>query len=147
NVLDATDAWALYVDDEAQLSGLPADVLAACRDAAQREGREGWKLGLQMPVYLAVQSLADDRELRATLYRANAVRASELGDDPALDNRTLVDRILARRAELAALLGFNSYAAYSPATKMADTPDQVQAFLRDLAARARPHAQRAIGRA
>ncbi|HLT43597.1 MAG TPA: M3 family metallopeptidase [Luteimonas sp.] len=142
NVLDATDAWALYVDDEAQLSGLPADVLAACRDAAQREGREGWKLGLQMPVYLAVQSLADDRELRATLYRANAVRASELGDDPALDNSTLVDRILALRAELAALLGFDSYAAYSLATKMADTPDQVQAFLRDLAARAKPHAQR-----
>src|SRR5690606_761450 len=64
------------------------------------------------------------------------------GDDPALDNSTLVDRILALRAELAALLGFDSYAAYSLATKMADTPDQVQAFLRDLAARAKPHAQR-----
>ncbi|TWT16952.1 M3 family metallopeptidase [Luteimonas wenzhouensis] len=142
NVLDATDRWALYVEDEARLSGLPADVVAACRAAARREGREGWKLGLQMPVYLAVQQLADDRELRATLYRAFVVRASGLGDDPALDNGPLIDRILALRAELAALLGFPSYAAYSLATKMAQTPEQVLDFLRDLAARARPHARR-----
>ena len=142
NVLDATDRWALYVEDEARLSGLPADVVAACRAAARREGCEGWKLGLQMPVYLAVQQLADDRELRATLYRAFVVRASGLGDDPALDNGPLIDRILALRAELAALLGFPSYAAYSLATKMAQTPEQVLDFLRDLAARARPHALR-----
>ncbi|MDH7453006.1 M3 family metallopeptidase [Luteimonas composti] len=142
NVLDATDAWSLYVDDEARLSGLPADVRAACRAAAEKDGRAGWKLGLQMPVYLPVQAYADDRALRATLYRANAVRASELGEDPALDNSPLIARILALRAELAALLGFDGYAAYSLATKMADTPDEVLAFLRDLAARARPHAQR-----
>ena len=142
NVLDATDAFALYVEDEARLAGLPADVLAACRAAAGKDGRTGWKLGLQMPVYLPVQAYAEDRELRATLYRANAVRASELGDDPALDNGTLIDRILALRAELAALLGFGRYASYSLATKMAATPDEVLAFLRDLAARAKPHAQR-----
>lgn len=141
NVLDATDAFALYIEDESRLAGLPADVVAACRAAAQREGRAGWKLGLQMPVYLPVQAYADDRELRATLYRANAVRASELGDDPALDNSALIDRILALRAELAALLGFPSYAHYSLATKMADTPEDVLGFLRDLAARAKPHAR------
>ncbi|MDH5834450.1 M3 family metallopeptidase [Luteimonas kalidii] len=141
NVLDATDAWALYVEDESRLAGLPSDVVAACRTAAERDGRHGWKLGLQAPVYLPVQAYADDRELRATLYRASAVRASELGDDPALDNSALIDRILALRAELAALLGFPGYADYSLATKMADTPDEVLAFLRDLAARAKPHAQ------
>ncbi|TWT18147.1 M3 family metallopeptidase [Luteimonas marina] len=141
NVLDATDAYALYVEDESRLAGLPADVVAACRVAAEKDGKSGWKLGLQMPVYLPVQAYADDRELRATLYRASAVRASELGDDPALDNSALIDRILALRAELAALLGFASYAQYSLATKMADTPDEVLAFLRDLAARAKPHAR------
>ena len=141
HVLDATDAYALHVEDEARLSGIPADVVAACRAAAEKDGRSGWKLGLQMPVYLPVQAYADDRELRATLYRANAVRASELGDDPALDNSALIDRILALRAELAALLGFASYADYSLATKMADTPQDVLAFLRDLAARAKPYAQ------
>lgn len=142
NVMDATDAWSLYIEDEARLAGLPADVLAACRAAAEREGRAGWKLGLQMPVYLPVLTYAEDRDLRARLYRANAVRASELGEDPALDNSGLIDRILALRAELAALLGFDSYAAYSLATKMADTPQEVLGFLRDLGARARPHALR-----
>ncbi|WP_202845435.1 M3 family metallopeptidase [Luteimonas saliphila] len=142
NVLDATDAYALYIDDASRLSGIPADVVAACRAAAEKDGKPGWKLGLQMPVYLPVLTYADDRELRATLYRANAVRASELGDDPALDNSALIDRILTLRAELAALLGFGSYAEYSLATKMAETPGEVLGFLRDLAARARPHAQR-----
>ena len=141
HVLDATDAYALYIDDEARLSGVPADVVAACRSAAEKAGKPGWKLGLHAPVYLPVQAYADDRELRATLYRANVVRASELGDDPALDNSALIDRILALRAELAALLGFDNYAGYSLATKMAEAPEDVQAFLRDLAARARPHAQ------
>ena len=141
NVLDATDAFALHIDDEARLAGLPADVLSACRAAAMGEGRPGWKLGLQMPVYLPVLAYAEDRELRATLYRANAVRASELGGDPALDNSALIDRILVLRTEMASLLGFDSYAAYALATRMADTPQQVLAFLRDLAARARSHAQ------
>ena len=142
NVLDATDAWALYVEDESRLAGLPADVLAAARAQAEKEGRAGWKLTLQMPCYLPVQTYAEDRGLREQLYRASAVRASELGDDAGLDNSALIDRILALRAELAALLGFASYADYSVATKMADSPQAVLAFLRDLGARALPHARR-----
>ncbi|WP_054659933.1 M3 family metallopeptidase, partial [Stenotrophomonas pictorum] len=141
NVLDATDAFALYVEDENELAGLPAEVVAACRAAAQKEGRSGFKLSLQMPCYLPVQAYADNRALREQLYRANAVRASELGD-PALDNSGHIDRILVLRTELAALLGFDSYAAYSVATKMAESPAQVQTFLQDLADRAKPYAQR-----
>jgi len=140
NVLDATDAWALYVEDEAQLAGLPAEVRTAARDAAEKDGRTGWKLSLQMPCYLPVQAYAEDRELRATLYRANSERASEFGD-AALDNSGNIDRILALRTELAALLGFASYSEYSIATKMAQSPAEVLDFLRDLAARARPHAR------
>jgi len=141
NVLDATDAWSLYVEDEARLSGLPAEVRAAARAAAEKDARAGWKLTLQMPCYLPVQAYADDRDLRATLYRANSERASEFGD-AALDNGANIERILALRGELAALLGFASYAEYSIATKMAQSPVEVLDFLRDLAARARPHAQR-----
>ncbi|MGE8287011.1 MAG: M3 family metallopeptidase [Stenotrophomonas sp.] len=141
NVLDATDAFALYVDNEDELSGLPADVIAAARAAAQKDGREGWKLTLQMPCYLPVQTYADNRALRERLYHANAVRASEFGD-AALDNGGNIDRILAVRAELAALLGFANYGEYSIATKMADDAPQVLGFLRDLAARAKPYAQR-----
>ena len=141
NVLDATDAWSLYVEDSTRLAGLPAEVLAAARAAAEKDGRAGWKLTLQMPCYLPVQAYADDRELRATLYRANSERASEFGD-AAWDNSGNIERILALRGELAALLGFGSYAEYSIATKMAQSPVEVLDFLRDLAARARPHAQR-----
>ncbi len=141
NVLDATDAWSLLLDDETRLAGLPDDVRAAARAAAEKDGVAGWKLTLQMPCYLPVQTYADDRDLRETLYRASAQRASEFGDGE-LDNTGTIDRILALRAELAALLGFESYAGYSIATKMAQDADDVLSFLRDLAARARPFASK-----
>lgn len=141
NVLDATDAFALYVDDEGELAGLPADVIASARAAAQKDGRDGWKLTLQMPCYLPVQTYADNRALREQLYRAHAVRASEFGE-AALDNSGNIDRILAVRSEMASLLGFANYGEYSIATKMAADAPQVLGFLRDLAARAKPYAQR-----
>ena len=139
NVLDATDAWSLIIEDEARLKGLPEDVKAAAHAAAQKDGKTGWKLTLQMPCYLPVQTWGEDRDLREILYRASAQRASEFGDD-ALDNSGNIDRILALRAELAALLGFGSYGDYSVATKMAQDPAEVLGFLRDLAARAKPFA-------
>ncbi|QNH22760.1 oligopeptidase A [Xanthomonas sp. GW] len=141
NVLDATDAWSLLIDEPSRLAGLPDDVVAAARAAAEKDGQAGCKLTLQMPCYLPVQMYADDRALRETLYRANAIRASEFGD-AALDNSAAIERILALRGELAGLLGFASYAEYSLATKMAQSPDEVLGFLRDLAARAKPYAQR-----
>ena len=141
NVLDAGDAFALYVDVADDLLGLPDDVVASARAAAQKDGREGYKLTLQMPCYLPVQTYADNRALREQLYRAHAMRASEFGD-AALDNSGNIDRILAVRNELAALLGFDNYAEYSIATKMASDAPQVLGFLRDLAARAKPYAQR-----
>jgi len=139
NVLDATDAWSLIIEDEARLRGLPEDVKAAAHAAAQKDGKAGWKLTLQMPCYLPVQTWGEDRDLREILYRASAQRASEFGDD-ALDNSGNIDRILALRAELAALLGFGSYGDYSVATKMAQDPAEVLGFLRDLASRAKPFA-------
>ncbi|WP_045767933.1 M3 family metallopeptidase [Xanthomonas albilineans] len=141
HVLDATDAWSLLIDDPARLAGLPEEVVMAARTAAAQDGLSGWKLTLQMPCYLPVQMYAEDRALRETLYRANAIRASEFGD-PALDNSAAIARILALRSELAGLLGFASYAEYSLATKMARTPEEVLEFLGDLAARAKPYAQR-----
>ncbi|MDC7808180.1 M3 family metallopeptidase [Luteimonas sp BLCC-B24] len=141
HVLDATDAFTLQIDDEARLAGLPADVVANARAASEARGHAGWTLTLQMPCYLPVQTYAEDRALRETLYRAYGLRASEAG--PAeLDNGPLIARILALRAEQAALLGFANYAELSLATKMATSPDEVLGFLRDLAARARPHAER-----
>ncbi|MHC9086344.1 M3 family metallopeptidase [Luteimonas sp. RIT-PG2_3] len=141
NVLDATDAWSLDVDDVDTLAGLPADVIAACRAAAAKAGVDGYRLSLQMPCYLPVQTHASNRGLRETMYRASGIRASEQGPEE-FDNSAAIVRILSLRAELATLLGFASYADVSLATKMAQSPDEVLAFLRDLATRALPHARR-----
>jgi oligopeptidase A len=137
NVLDATNAFSLVVEDEARLAGIPQDVL----QAARQDDARGWKFTLHMPSYLPVMQYADDRALREALYRANTTRASEFGR-PELDNTPLIAAILPLRREAARLLGYPSYAELSLVPKMADSPAQVIEFLRDLARRARPHAER-----
>jgi len=141
NLLDATNAHAEWVNTEEELAGLPEDVVAAARAAAEKEDKPGWKLSLHAPSYLPVMQYADDRNLRARMYRAYATRAAEFGQ-PEWNNGPLIERILALAAEEAAMLGFASYAEFSLATKMADSPAQVAAFLRDMAAKARPFAER-----
>ncbi len=142
NVLDATNDFALYVDDEARLAGIPADVLAAASADARAAGRTGWKLTLRMPCYRPVITYAEDRALRAELHRAYATRASELGAKPEWDNTPLIARILELRREAAQLLGFPDFAALSLVPKMAKDVGEVVAFLQDLARRAKPHAER-----
>ena len=140
HVLDATDGFALYASAE-QLAGVPEDVVQQARAAAQGEGRDGHELTLHIPVYLPVMQYATDRALREQLYRAYNTRASEFG--PAeRDNSALMTELLQLRTEEATLLGQASYAHLSLVPKMAESPDQVLAFLRDLAQRARPHAER-----
>ena len=142
NVLDATDAFALYFDDAAPLAGIPEDSLAMFAAAAQSEGKTGYKIGLQIPHYLAVIQYADNRELREQIYRAYVTRASELSDDGKFDNTANIDRTLENALQTAKLLGFKNYAELSLATKMADTPEQVLTFLHDLARRAKPYAEK-----
>ena len=141
NVLDATNDFALYVTDPAELSGIPEDVLATARAAAQKDGRDGWKLTLHMPCYLPVMQYADHPGLRERMYHGYTTRASEYGK-PEWDNGALVARILELRAEAARLLEYGTYAEVSLASKMARSPHEVLAFLDDLAARARPFAER-----
>ncbi|MBM3372265.1 MAG: M3 family metallopeptidase [Betaproteobacteria bacterium] len=141
NLLDATNAWSHFIHDEAGLAGLPDDAREPAREAAQADGKDGWKFTLHAPSYLPVLQYADDRALRERMYRAYVTRASEFGDAK-LDNTPLISEIVALRREMAQLLGFASYAEYSLEAKMADTPQQVMQFLRDLAARARPHAEK-----
>jgi oligopeptidase A len=141
NLLDATNAFVLHVEDAGRLAGIPEDVLEGFRAAAERDGKPGWKLTLQMPSYLPVMQYCDDRALREQLYRAHATRASEFGPE-ALDNTPLIRRILELRAELAHLLGYPTFADVSLVPKMADTPKQVLDFLEDLAGKAKPFAER-----
>ena len=140
NSLDATDAFAYYAD-ASELEGLPEDVVNAARAAAEAEGKAGYKLTLKMPCYLPVMQFARSSALRERLYRAFGTRASDLGD-PAFDNTALIGEILALREEEARLLGYRNFGELSVVPKMADSPEQVVKFLRDLAVKARPYGER-----
>lgn len=142
NIQDATDAFGIYFDDAAPLAGIPEDSIAMFAAAAQSEGKTGYKIGLQIPHYLAVIQYADNRDLREQIYRAYVTRASELSDDGKFDNTANIDRTLENALKTAKLLGFKNYAELSLATKMADTPEQVLNFLHDLACRAKPFAEK-----
>ncbi len=150
-MLDATDAFTLRVTDQAELAGLHADTLEAAREAAQRDGHDGWKFTLHFPSYLPVMQYAAHRPLREALYRAYVPRARratpprrEGAAAAALDNAPIIDELLAIRHEEARLLGYANFAQVSLVPKMAESPEQVMKFLHDLAARARPFAERDI---
>lgn len=140
HVMDATDKFSLDVSSQ-RLAGVPPDVLEATRQAAAQAGVEGHRLTLHAPVYGPIMQYADDATLRETLYRAYVTRASELGAAE-LNNVPLMQEILALRQEESHLLGYDNFAQVSVVTKMAKSPEQVMTFLRDLAHRARPFAER-----
>jgi oligopeptidase A len=140
HVLDATDSTAIYVG-EAELAGVPEDAKAAARAAAQAEGRDDFKITLHYPSYFPVMQYGENRALRERLYTAYVTRASELGK-PEHDNSAVMTRLLELRQEEARLLGKANHAEVSLVPKMAESPTQVTDFLRDLARRARPGAER-----
>jgi len=141
NVLDATQAWTKEVRHESDLAGLPAGAIARAAAAARGRGLEGWLITLDEPNYVAVLSHADSVPLRREFYEAWTTRASDRGPDAGrFDNSQWMEQILALRRETAQLLGFHSYAELSLATKMAASPEEVLAFLHDLAAHYRPAA-------
>ena len=142
NVLDATNGYALLIENEAELAGLPGDAIRAARSAAEQDGKPGYKFTLHFPSYFPILQLADSRALRETIYRANATKASELGAKPDWDNTQIIADLLKLRAEEAGLLGYQNFAEVSLVPKMAQTPQQVIDFLQDLAQRARPFAEK-----
>ena len=144
NVLDATNAFALYIDDASALAGVPQDALQMLSEAAQADGKTGYKISLQYPSYSAIVDYAHDRTLRQQVYRAYSTRASEFGD-PDWNNGPLMVELLKLRREHAQLLGYKSFAEVSLVAKMAESPADVLDFLRDLARRAKPYAERDIG--
>lgn len=141
NVLDATNAFALYIDDAAALTGVPQDAIQMLAEAAQADGRSGYRISLQYPSYSAIVDYADDRTLRQQLYRAFYTRASEFGK-PEWNNGPLMVELLQLRREHARTLGYKDFAEISLVPKMAESPAEVLEFLRDLARRAKPYAER-----
>jgi len=141
NLLDATNDWSKLIKKKSDLAGLPESALQQAKQTAEMEDEKGWMLTLQFPSYLAVMTYADDRQLRADMYKAFSTRASELGADKDWDNTQIMDSLIALRHKKAQLLGFNNYAELSLATKMADTPKQVTDFLEELAEKSLPQAK------
>ncbi len=145
NTLDATDSFALLVNEN-DLIGVPDDVKQAAKTSAEKDGQTDYKLTLKMPCYLPVMQFAQSSGLREKLYRAHVTRASDqaVGDAQRFDNSSLIKDILTLRKEEAQLLGFANFAEVSLVPKMAESPTKVITFLRDLAARARPFAQKDV---
>ncbi|MHB1250392.1 MAG: M3 family metallopeptidase [Polaromonas sp.] len=145
NALDATDAFACYATAD-ELVGIPPDVLQAARAQAEAEGKPGYKLSLKMPSYLPVMQFAASSALRETLYRAYTTRASDQAPEEfsRFDNSAIMRDILALRLEEAQLLGYQNFGEVSVVAKMAKSPGEVIAFLRDLARRARPYAEKDV---
>ncbi len=145
NVMDATLAWQKHITDESELAGLPESALALAAETAKSKDLDGWLFTLDFPSYLPVMTYADNRELREETYTAFVTRASDKGPNAGeFDNSAIMSEELALRHEIAQLLGFESYAEKSLATKMAETPEQVFSFLEDLAAKSKPQAEQEL---
>lgn len=131
NVVDATAAFELYVEDEARLAGLPERNKAAARAAAEARGKSGYRFGLDAPTYIAVMTYLEDAGIREALWRAFNTRATK-GDH---DNRPLIREILRLRREKAALLGYSNFADLVLADRMAKTGATARAFVEGLHAK------------
>ncbi|MBG6074416.1 M3 family metallopeptidase [Polaromonas sp. CG_9.11] len=145
NSLDATDAFAYYATDD-EIAGVPEDVLQTARAQAEAEGKAGYRLSLKMPSYLPVMQFADSSNLREKLYKAYTTRASDQApaEFSQFDNSAVMREILALRQEESRLLGYQNFGEVSVVAKMAKSPEEVVTFLRDLARRARPYAEKDI---
>lgn len=142
NVMDATLNFTKHITDESLLAGLPESAKAAAAQAAEQKELDGYVFTLDIPSYLPIMMYADNAELREEMYRAYSTRASDLDTpDAKFDNTDVIKQTLALRFEVSKLLGFENYAEYSLATKMAESTEQVVGFLHDLAKRSKPQAQ------
>jgi len=145
NALDSTEAFSYYAGAD-ELDGVPADVQESARTQALAEGKDGYKLTLKMPSYLPVMQFAKSSALREKLYRAYNTRASDMApaEHCGFDNSAIMKEILALRLEESQLLGYRNFGEVSVVPKMAESPTQVITFLRDLAQRARPYAEKDV---
>ncbi len=144
NIQDAQDAWSLHIDDEGELAGLPQQTMVRAAAEARKRDRQGWLLTLDYPTYDVIMRHADRQGLRETFYHAWVTRASDQGENPDWDNSGNIHEILSLRDEASRLVGFDSYADYSLATKMAASTDGVIGFLRELASRTRTSAEKEL---
>ena len=141
NVLDADNDFILRVKSEAALGDMPADLRAAAK--ADGGGKSPFAVTLKAPSYLAFMRHSPQRKLREKLYRAYCTRASEFG--PAKrDNTKVINAIMRLRQKQARMLGYKNFCEMTLEQRMARAPREVSSFLRELAKRARPHAEKEL---
>lgn len=138
NVLAATNAFELHIEEEADLKGLPKGEVSRAKELAEKKGKTGWIFTLQGPSYIPFMEHAENRQLREKMYKAYMSKALNDGDN---DNKSVVKQLVALRAEMANLLGYDTYASYVLEERMAQQPEKVIDFLEDLLQKALPKAK------
>ncbi|AUX25640.1 oligopeptidase A [Sorangium cellulosum] len=134
NVLDATNAFELVIEDPARLAGLPPSAIETARQSAADKGVKGYRFTLQAPSYIPVLTYLDDAAIRERFYRAYSTRATE-GQH---DNRPIIRRILELRREKAGLLGYAHFADLVLEDRMAKTGAAARRFVETLRERTAP---------
>lgn len=142
NLIDAAAAWHLKIKDEKRLAGLPDDAITRAREIAEENDSPGWWFALDFPHFHAINTHAESDEIRRRMYEAWVTRGSDQGPTAnQFDNTGLMKRILELRTEEAGLLGFDNFAEVSLASKMAESPAEVETFLSELAGKVKPKAK------
>jgi peptidyl-dipeptidase Dcp len=140
NVLAETNDYRLVIEDEADLAGLPASVIATAADMAKSAGMEGkWVFTTQKPSMIPFLQYADNRDLRKQLYDAYLNRGNNGNEH---DNNQILADLVSKRAERAKLLGYKTHADLVLETRMAKTPGNVISLVDNLLDRALPVAER-----
>ncbi|VAW62205.1 Oligopeptidase A, partial [hydrothermal vent metagenome] len=143
NILDATQAFRIHIEEKSQLSGLPDFVIDMAKQAAEQEELNGWLFTLDAPSYIGVMTYSDKRQFREEMYTAFSTRASSKGPNAGeYDNTQIIEDILSAQKEQAKIIGFNNYAEVSIAAKMAETTQQVLSFLENLVDKSKPQAEK-----
>ena len=141
NVMDATQAFQIHIEEKSELAGLPEFVKDMASQTAQEEELKGWLFTLDAPSYIAVMTYSDKRKFREEMYNAFTTRASKKGPNAnEFDNSEVMEDILKSRKALADILGYENYAEISIANKMAETTEDVISFLNNLISKSKPQA-------
>ena len=129
NLLKENKAFQLHITDKAQLDGLPETAIAAAKQNAKEQDKEGWIFTLDFPVFSPFMTYSTQRELRKQMYMA---RNTECTHNNAANNLEICKRLVNLRRELAQLLGFDTYADYVLKHRMASNTENVYKLLNDL---------------
>ena len=140
NVLDATNAFELIIEDETRLAGLPSSARRRAKAAAEAKGLSGYRFTLQAPSYVSFMKYSEVRDLRQQMYEAYF----SVGGAEPHDNRPLVKQILAKRREVANVLGYTDFADLQTEARMIGSGTNAANFTAELTGKTKAHFEREV---